>query len=134
MNSSLKMKVIVFLLVCVVSFNAIGQMDTQQLQYLKKVEKYRRVRNLGMVMVIAGATMGVVGFSRIINSSSSYPSDQDVILWVAGAPFFSAGIPLSIIGHNSMKKYEKKLGANPGLSLNLQLTPQRQGLVLTYRF
>lgn len=125
----------VILLVCLVSFNAISQMDTQQLQYLKKVEKYRRVRNLGMVMVIAGATMGIVGFTRIINTSSaSYPRDQDVILWVAGAPFFSAGIPLSIVGHNNMKKYEKKLRANSGLSLNLQLAPQRTGLMLTYRF
>ena len=129
------MKVIVILLVCVVSISAVGQMDAQKLQYLKKVEKYRRVRNLGLVMVIAGTTMGAVGFSRIIKSTSANPvSDQDIILWVAGAPFFSAGIPLSIIGHNNMRKNEKRLQTNSGLSLNFQLSPQRQGLVLTYRF
>lgn len=129
------MKAIVILLVCIVSFNAVAQMDAQKLQYLKKVEKYRRVRNLGLVMVIAGTTMGVVGFTRLINSNSANPaSDKDVLLWVAGAPFFSAGIPLSIIGHNNMRKYEKKLQTNPGLSLNLQLAPHRQGLTLTYRF
>ena len=129
------MKAIVILLAGIVSFSAMGQMDPQKLQYLKKVEKYRRVRNLGLVMVIAGTTMGAVGFSRLIKSTSANPaSDEDVILWVAGAPFFSAGIPLSIIGHNNMKKYEKRLQTNSGLSLNFQLAPHRQGLVFTYRF
>ena len=123
------------LLACIVSFNALGQMDPQKLQYLKKVEKYRRVRNLGLVMVIAGTTMGVVGFTRIINSNSANPvSDKDVYLWVAGAPFFSAGIPLSIIGHNNMRKYEKRLQTNRGVSFNLMVNPRQQGLILTYRF
>jgi hypothetical protein len=129
------MKSVVILLVCVVSFNAVGQMDAQKLQSLKKVEKYRRVRNLGLVMVIAGATMGVVGFSRLVKATAANPArDEDAILWIAGAPFFSTGIPLSIVGHNNMRKYEKRLQTNTGVSLNFQITPKQQGLILTYKF
>ena len=128
-------KGLVILLACMISANAIGQMDNQKMQYLKKIEKYRRVRNLGLVMVIAGTTMGVVGFSRLIKSTSANPaSDDDLALWIAGAPFFSAGLPLSIVGHNNMRNYEKKLQSSSGLSINLFVAPQRQGLVLTYKF
>ena len=128
-------KCVVIVLVCLISLSAMGQMDNQKMQYLKKIEKFRRVRNLGLVMVIAGATMGVVGITRIIKTpTTNQLNDDDVLLWVAGAPFFSAGIPLSIVGHNNMRKYEKRLQDNSGVSLNLMLNPNQQGLVLTYRF
>lgn len=90
---------------------------------------------MGLVMVIAGTTMGVVGFTRIINTPSTQTvADQDVILYMAGAPFFSAGIPLSVIGHNTMRKYEKRLEENTRVSLNLIVAPRRQGILITLKF
>ena len=129
------LKSVLILLVCAVSLNTMAQMDNQKLQYLKKIEKYRRVRNLGLVMVVAGTTMGIVGFSRIVNSTPTNPaSDKDFLLFVAGAPFFSAGIPLTIVGHSVKRKYEKRLQKNSGVSFQLLLKPKEQGLALTYRF
>ena len=127
------MKVVVIVLACLISMKGVAQLDQQKMQYLKKIEKSRRVRNFGLVMVIAGATMGIVGATKIINTPSyQQPSDKDVILWMAGAPLFSTGIPLSIVGHNTMKKYEKRLEGN--LSFNFIVAPNQQGLALTYKF
>jgi hypothetical protein len=53
------------------------------------------------------------------------------LLFLAGAGFLGAGIPLSIIGSKKSKQYQRKFDA---LSLHLNLNPQQQGLALSYKF
>jgi hypothetical protein len=136
------MKLIVAVLLFAISFSSVGQIDQQKMLVLKKIEKFRKMRNIGLAMAVVGATAGITGMVRIYKGTNcnsttgqctSTASDEDVALWLAGAPLFSAGLPIGIIGHSNMKKYERRL-MGTGVSLNLQLSPRHQGLVLTYRF
>jgi len=49
---------------------------------------------------------------------------------IAGYACLGAGLPLWIVGGINHKKYSKLRD----LSINLNATPQSQGLTLTYRF
>ena len=54
-----------------------------------------------------------------------------VLVYYLGVASLGAGIPLWIVGGHSVRKYERKFES---VSFGLNLTPQKAGLTLTYRF
>ena len=135
------MRLTVALLLFAISFNSMAQIDNQKMQYLKKVEKFRKMRNIGFAMIVVGAGMGITGISRLTkatyytNSSGQTTSSDPgaAFLWIGGAPLFGGGMPLTLIGHKKMKQYERKL-VGTGATVNFQISPYQQGLVFTYKF
>ena len=130
-----------------VTIRSFAQYDDEKLLYMRKAEKYRKMQNAGAVLTVGGAILTVVGFVTLQNSSitTTQPvggSGQSQTT-VEGHPFegmaafllgnggLGAGIPLWIIGSNNHRKYTQKL---EGVSFKLNLTPQKSGIALTYKF
>ena len=114
--------------------------NTNNLDYIKKVEKFRRMRNAGAGLTVVGSVLLVVGTVTVINSSvdelfytESKTTDAGVASMVAGQICLGAGIPLWIVGANNHKKYSK-LAQGHGLNVKINATPQSRGLTFTYRF
>jgi hypothetical protein len=130
-----------------VALRSFAQYDDEKLLYMRKAEKYRKMQNAGAVLTVGGAILTVVGFVTLQNSSitttSAVGGNGPSQTTVEGHPFegmaafllgnggLGAGIPLWIIGANNHRKYTQKL---EGVSLKFNLTPQRSGVLLTYRF
>jgi len=116
-----------------------------KLFYANKVEKYKRMKTTGTLLLVGGGILAVAGIATLStidnsgynSSSSSSQNSQDskaasAMLMILGAEaFIGAGIPLTIIGSKQSKKWQRKLDA---ISFNFKLTPQQQGLALTYKF
>lgn len=122
---------------------ASGQLDEKKLFYLKKSEKFRKMRNTGIGLLSVGGIGLVTGVVKLINAPSTYNSitgqttktgtsaEQGSLLVLGGMVLGAGGIPLTIIGAINHRRYNKKL---ENVSLNLNLSPQHKGLVLTYKF
>lgn len=114
------------------------QHSREKIDYFKKVEKYRRMKNGGMTLTIMGSVLLVAGTITVLNSTvdevfytESKTADAGVACLVAGHISLAAGIPLWIVGANNHKKYFQKVQQ---LSVKINSTPQSQGLTLMYRF
>ena len=109
--------------------------DSDQLLYLEKVEKYRKMKITGTVLTVAGSVLLVVGTVTFINAPLTDGSDtsleEGVIGILAGQACLGAGIPLWIVGANNQRGYTKKLQQ---LTVRINSSPQARGLTLTYRF
>jgi len=130
------MKIIVSVLLVALSFSAFGQIDQQKLLYLKKVEKYRKMRNTGFAFAAIGAGCGIYGLTQLIKSSNNksgqYVGDPTApYLWLAGAPLFATGITLGLVGTGNYSKYQRKLQT---VTINLNYSPRQAGLALVYKF
>jgi hypothetical protein len=134
------MRVLFILLLISFSIGAIGQAD--KLLYAKKVEKYRKMRNVGVVMLVSGVVAAGVGISKISNSTSTqvngvYTYDPQTtvgaVLFIGGGCLAGAGVPLSIVGAVKTRKYQEKLNA-VSLSVNVAPHCQQYGLTLRYTF
>lgn len=112
--------------------------EMTKLDYVQKVEKYRKMRGAGAVLTVVGSICAIAGVATMMNSidESLYTTDDSD--WVKGTGLalvgygsLGAGIPLWIVGGVQHKKYNTKLQE---LSVKINTSPQHQGLTLTYRF
>jgi hypothetical protein len=121
---------------------ASAQMDEQKMFYLKKSEKFRKMKNTGIGLTTVGGICFITGIVKLINAPTTTTSSgqttvtgsdaaQGFLLYLAGFAMGATGIPLTIVGAINHKRYNKKL---ENFSLNLNLGPEHQGLVLTYKF
>lgn len=124
-----------FLFTVISSF---AQHDPDKLFYFAKAEKYRRMKNTGTVLTVAGSILTVVGVVTLLNHAEplSGTGDEDEILagaaaYLIGLGSLGAGIPLWIVGAHNERKYNRKL---EDISVKLIVAPQRSGLTFTYRF
>lgn len=115
-----------------------AQENPDKLQYLTKVEKYRKMKNTGTTLTVLGGVLFVGGYVAMINSSFNvWTGDESgnfeagAVAYLLGAGGLGSGIPLWIVGANNHRKYKDKL---EGHSVRLQLSTQSMGLTLTYRF
>jgi hypothetical protein len=122
-----------------------AQLDDEKLVYLKKAEKFRKMKNTGATLTIGGSALIAVGLVTMINSSyvttydgggQSHTTTEGnpglgIAAYLAGNACVGAGIPLWIIGKNNYRKYNNKVN---DLSSGIRLRPQANGLTLTYRF
>ncbi len=138
------MKITLLLILVAFTFRAgAQQFYNEKVTYQLKIEKYKRMKNTGIVMIVAGTVAMVVGISDIgsatytTNPSTGQTTTSDpkaitgALLTVAGLGLLGGGIPLTIIGAHTSKKYQRKFDA---LVLHLKFNPQHQGLALSYKF
>ena len=107
--------------------------NSENIDYVKKVEKYRRMKITGTTLTIMGSVLCAVGTVVMIHDTvdEGEPSDAGVATLVAGHIAFASGIPLWIIGSNNQKKYSK---IAQQVNVRINTTPRSHGLTLTYRF
>jgi len=131
--------IILFTMVGLLTGHVYAQQKTEvpvKIDYLKKVETYRKMRNGGIVLTLVGSVLAVAGTVKMSNlkSEGKYPDETTFtngsVCIITGYMCLGAGLPLWIVGGISHKKYSKLRD----LSINLNATPQSQGLTLTYRF
>ena len=122
-----------------------AQLDGDKLLFLKKAEKYRRMKNTGMGLTLAGTVLSVVGIVTLINSTTTTYSYGNggtqttntgnaaggALAYLLGAASVGTGVPLWIVGGINHGRYTRKLEA---VSAQINLTPQSTGIRLTYRF
>jgi hypothetical protein len=134
-----------FILLAVLSVNCYAQYDSDKLFYVKKAEKYRRMKNTGAILTVGGTILAVVGISTLMNATttttyygSGTPATTNTgnaaggaVAYVLGAASMGAGIPLWIVGGHARRKYERKLEA---ITVRLDLNQQTNGLTLRYAF
>lgn len=144
--------VAIFCLLLFISVSALAQIQPQQqfdekrLFYIKKTEKYRKLRNTGMFLTVAGGVFIGLAISSISkaaaannsassgyygtsNAGSSYETAAVFeLLFAEGS--LGAGIPLWIVGGHSMKKYQRKLG----MEFKTNYGQRQAGIAFTYRF
>ena len=122
-------------------------LSSDKLFYAQKVEKYKRMKTTGGLMIAAGTVLAIVGISNLSSvtyttttnqygqqqttSSDPAKSTAGALMFIGGAGLLGGGIPLTIVGSKNTKKYQRKLDA---LTFNLNLAPNQQGLTLCYRF
>ncbi|HEY5918562.1 MAG TPA: hypothetical protein VIU13_14195 [Chryseolinea sp.] len=107
--------------------------SSDNIDYVKKVEKYRRMKITGTTLTIMGSVLCAVGTVVMIHDTvdEGEPSDAGVATLVAGHVAFATGIPLWIVGSNNQKKYSKLAQQ---VNVRINATPRSHGLTLTYRF
>jgi hypothetical protein len=122
-----------------------AQTDPQS-KYLRKVEAYRKMKNGGTVLGVAGAALTITGIvlvskadwhqqSYVGSYGSNYNTDGKGVAGIfsiaLGVPMTVGGIVLGSIGSRKMKQYQEKLS---NVRFNLLYTPQQRGMTLAYRF
>ncbi len=137
------MRILLSLILIVFCFSSFAQVNSQKVTYQLKIDKYKRMKSTGIIMIVAGTVATVVGISNI--SSANYTtnpytgqrttSDPSAItgalLTLGGIGLVGGGIPLTIIGSKKSKQYQRKFDE---LALHLNLNPLQQGLALSFKF
>ncbi len=110
----------------------------EKIDYLEKVEKYRKMRGTGATLTVIGSILAVVGTSTMVNNMDLFTDEDNSSKYVtgmfcalAGYGMLGAGVPLWIVGGVQHKKYSAKAQE---LSVKINATPQSQGLTLSFRF
>jgi hypothetical protein len=138
------MKPILVLALLAFSFSSIAQqVNSQKVTYQLKIDKYKRMKTTGIVMIIAGSISTVVGISQLSSATTTYYSSTNgvsqgdpkaatgTLLTMAGLGLLGGGIPLTIIGSKKSKLYQRKFDE---LALHLNINPLQQGLALSFKF
>ncbi len=138
------MKSITLLALVVFSFTTMAQqVNSQKVTYQLKIDKYKRMKTGGIVMIVAGAVSTVVGISQLSSAQTTYYSNVNgvsqgdpkaatgTLFTMAGLGLIGGGTAMTIIGSKKSKIYQRKLD---GLALHLNLNPQQKGLTLSYKF
>jgi uncharacterized membrane protein len=137
------MKFVSTLILIALSFTTMAQQADQRASYQLRIDKYKRMKTGGIVMIVAGAVSTVVGISQLGSATStSYTVTNGVsqgdpkaatgtLFTLAGLGLIGGGTAMTIIGSKKSKFYQRKLD---GLALHLNLNPQQQGLALSYKF
>jgi hypothetical protein len=132
--------IILFTMVGLFSGRIHAQQKTEvsgNVDYVRKVETYRKMRNSGMVLSVIGSVFVVAGSVVMYNlkEEGTYPYETSITNGTAqiivGSLCLGAGVPLWIVGGINHRKYSTKI---KNLSLKLNVTPQTQGMILTYKF
>jgi hypothetical protein len=132
--------VICIVLLTAISLSASAQFNQQQKTYVLKIEKYNRMKRTGVFLTAAGVAACVFGISTmseaVNNNNSSGTIDEGkfrtgFFLYMCTFPLLGTGIPFTVVGSVASKKYQRKLEA---LSVHFNITPQQQGIGLSYRF
>ena len=112
--------------------------NSSNIDYVKKVEKYRRMKIAGASLTVLGSVLFVVGTVTIYNSTvedlfytESKSTDAGVACFFAGNVALAGGIPLWIIGANNQNKYSKLAQK---VNVRINASPKQSTLSLTYRF
>jgi hypothetical protein len=119
-----------------------GQIDSEKALYIQKAEKFKKMKNTGTALTVAGGILTVVGFVTILNSSITTYDDGygNVTTTTEGHPVagtlaltfghagLGAGIPLWVIGKNNEQKYNHKL---EGISVKFNFNRQIAGVTFT---
>jgi uncharacterized membrane protein len=137
------MKFIATLALVFFSFTAMAQVNNEKASYQLKIDKYKRMKTGGVIMIVAGCVSTVVGISQLSSATSTtYTVTNGVsqgdpkaatgtLFTMAGLGLLGGGIPLTIIGSKKSKYYQRKLDA---IALHININPQQQGLALSYKF
>jgi hypothetical protein len=122
---------------------AYAQPSTQQnsqnlkLDYVAKVEKYRKMRGAGAALTVVGSILSIAGTVTALNNMDLFDESNDsayvagTACALAGYGMLGAGIPLWIVGGVQHKKYSTKLQE---LSVKINSAGPAPGLTLRYRF
>lgn len=136
------MKYLFLSVVLLCSFSqTFAQQEEDKLQYLKKAEKYRRMKNTGSTLIVTGSLATVTGLIMLMNSSTTTTSTGygnvttettgnpvgGALLYILGNAALGAGIPIAIVGKNNEKKYNRMLQ-------NLSVSVGGSGAGFVYRF
>jgi len=121
-----------------------GRIQAQQnigspgyVDYFKKVETYRKMKNSGIVLTVIGSVLVVAGSVVMYNlkDKGTYPYETSLTNGtpqiIVGSMCLGAGVPLWIVGGISHKKYSTKI---KNLSVKVNATPQAQVMTLIYKF
>lgn len=125
-----------------ISAHCYAQVDQQKLLYVKKSEKFRKMKNRGTGLAVVGTILFIAGIVTLSNVTYAYNSsgvatatsgkpEQGALMFLGGVAGLGAGIPLWVVGAHNQRKYEKKY---QNLSVRINAAPQNRGLTLTYRF
>src|SRR5687767_2608744 len=114
------MKILTLLIAFILcSATTYAQLDEDKALYLKKVEKYRKMKGTGQLLTFGGSAMMIIGIVMISNSAettyNSYGQQQTtsnnagggIALYFLGAGALGAGIPLWIVGGINKGRYER---------------------------
>jgi hypothetical protein len=138
------MKIIFLSVLTAFSFATVAQVNPEKVSYQIKIEKYKRMKTSGLLMIVAGSAMTVLGISKLIKdpyTSSTYSNGssstttinqngvEGELLFLGGSGLLGAGIPLAIIGSKKSKQYQRRYDA-----LTLNLDPEQKGLTLSCKF
>jgi hypothetical protein len=137
------MKFITVLALMTFSLSTMAQVSGEKVNYQIKVDKYKRMKTGGIIMIVAGCVSTVVGISQLSSATSTtYTVTNGVsqgdpkaatgtLLTTAGLGLLGGGITLAVIGSKKSNYYQRKLDA---IALHINVNPQQQGLVLSYKF
>jgi len=135
--------IILCILVALIGQHAVAQQNPPQdsqslkLDYVGKIEKYRKMRGAGAALTVIGSILTVAGTVTVMNNMDLFSDGDDsayvtgAVCALAGYGMLGAGIPLWIVGGVQHKKYSTKLQE---LSIKIDATSQSQGLTLRFRF
>jgi hypothetical protein len=126
-------------LLALIATHSFAQLDDEKLVYLKKAEKFRKMKNVGAALTFGGGALLIVGTYILIDHTTNDAFSQNntrdsgagIAAYLAGNAFAGAGIPLWIIGKNNYRKYNNKVNNH---STGIRLRPQANGLTLSYSF
>lgn len=121
-----------------------SQIEGNRILYEQKVKKYNKMKKTGTALAVSGGILTVVGFVTLLNSSvttvhsgsysETYTTGHPVlggVSFLLGIGGLGAGIPLSIVGAKSERKYQQKLD---NLSVGFNANPKAPRIALSYRF
>ncbi len=116
------------------------------MNYRLKVEKYKKMKTTGIALTAVGVAAVIIGIVNVADAptTTTYTSTggtqqtstgpkavTGALLTLGGFAFMGTGIPLTIVGSIASTKYRRKLEAT---SVHFNITPQQQGIGLSYRF
>jgi hypothetical protein len=132
------MKAILGILLFLITIQSFSQQIEERFLYAEKEAKYKRMKNVGAVLSVAGTIAMIVVAAKLNENEYTafyYASDDDdfaiAVAAVAGVSMLGTGIPLWIVGGINENKYREKFKS---ISVGARITPHAQGLTLTYRF
>jgi hypothetical protein len=137
------MKFITVLALMTFSLSTIAQVNNEKVNYQLKVDKYKRMKTGGIIMIVAGCVSTAVGISQLSNAKTTYYSNVNgvsqgdpnaatgALFTTAGLGLLGGGITLAVIGSKKSNYYQRKMDA---IALHINVNPQQQGLVLSYKF
>lgn len=120
-----------------------GVSGDNKLLYAHKVEKYKRMKTSGALLIIGGGILAIAAVSTLSNvqyQTNPYTGQRTtndpkyvsgILMLIGSEACLGAGIPLAIIGSKQSKRWQRKLD---GVTLNFKLSPKQQGLALVYKF
>ena len=129
---------LLFTIVMLATTQSNGQQSPENLDYINKIEKYRKMKNTGATLTVLGGVLVAIGAAVMYNSSYDWWTGEETgnrqagaLCTVFGIAGLGSGIPLWAVGAHNQRKYTEKL---QGLSVKINANSRSSGLTLSYRF